>query len=171
MEFIPGVNFKESLYNDISEIGFWDSESVHITDSSLVFDLKSISGLDEFRALGSVTLDDHDKNAYVQYLNLTLILAKGIEEHVSDKMLVKLHELNTTYRYGMFYLDGAGNLCVESVFPIVRDDLEGSLRLFIAQYSNLETFINGIFPYLLRVITVPEEANFQEYIITMLEEA
>ena len=164
------LDFRQELYNRIGELGLLDPADIKVNEFGVTFALQNISGYTQFKAVGQIELEDRGEEKPVEYLSVSLLLAKDIDEKNAGKMIPKLYEVNMNYRTGMFFLDGGGNLCFNSSFPVLRDDVEGAVKLFLAEFIDLSDFINGVYPYLLRVVAHPEDCNFREYIEAMVGE-
>ena len=147
-----------------------DPEDVKINGFGVTFSLQNISGYTQFKAVGQVEFEDRGEEKPVEYLSVSLLLAKDIDEKNAGKMIPKLYEINMNYRTGMFFLDGGGNLCFNSSFPVPRDDVDCTIKLFLAEFLDLTDFVNGVYPYLLRVVAHPEDCDLREYIEAMIGE-
>ena len=164
------TTFEQDLFSSIGELGLWDEENSRVTNDGIVFSMEEISGIEKFRAVGQLSIEDRGEDRAVDFMNMNLVLAKGVDENKIDAIIPKLYEINITFKTGVFFLDGGGNLCFESTFPIIREDVESSLQIFTSIYSDVVDFINTVYPYLLRVFVKPEDANFADYIEALLTE-
>ena len=163
--------FISDLFDNIAEIGLWEADEYRLGQDGILFQLNQIGGDTDSRAVGEISIEERDEELPVEFLDISLVLAKEIEEKNVEAIIRKLYEINITFQRGVFFLDGGGNLCFEAAFPIVADDMEGALKLFLAVYSDINSFLNSIYRYLLRVIVNPENVSFEEYIVAMLNEA
>ena len=170
MDQITGLSFEEELYSAISMLSFWEEGKAVATKGGVSFEMENISAVEEFRALGMVSLDVREEERPVEFLTLGLILAVDMEPENAEAAIPALHDVNLAFKEGLFYIDEDRNLCYEANFPVLRGDLEGSLKLFIAAYDETRTFIDGVFPFLLRLAARPQDADFREYLLTMLGE-
>lgn len=163
--------FKDDLFQRISASKVFEEGTAVVEQGVVMFKINGITGISQFKAVGQVELVDRGEDSFVDYLDISVILAKGIDEaKVTEALIPRLYELNMTYRTGMFSLDGGGNLVFESAFPVVRDDVDGAVKLFEAEYIDLVEFLDGVYPYLLRVVARPADCNFKEYVLSLMGE-
>ena len=161
-------SFEKELYEAISMLEFWDDGKANATDGGVVFQVPAISGVEDFTATGLVSLDLREEEQPVEFLSIDLVLARNADPSKETIIKQKLYDLNLGLKEGMFYMDDEKNFCFEANFPVIRGDVEGALQLFIAQYIDIINYLDGVFPYILRLIAHPEVADFNEYIATML---
>lgn len=166
------LTFNEELYASIAVLGFWDDDKVGATSEGVAFQIDNISAVEEFTGVGSVKIDNRDseEELAVDYLTLNIILAQDAPDDKKDLIAQRLYEVNLGLKEGMFFIDDEKNLVYEVNFPILRGKVEESLELFIAMYIDAVNYIDGVYPYLLRVIAKPDDCNFNEYIVAMAGE-
>lgn len=161
--------FEEELYKSISLLSFWEEGKAQMTPGGVLFEMNNISAVADFRAIGRISLDVREnKERPIEFLTVDLLLAKGAKEDNVQAITNKLYDVNLGLKEGMFYMDEEGNLSYEVNFPVVRGNVEISLQLFIAEYMDLSNYIDGVYPYLLRLMARPEDADFTQYIVAML---
>lgn len=161
-------SFEEELYAAIAMLGFWEDGQATATPGGVLFQQSGISAVEEFVVTGVAALDIRDgEEQPVEFMSIDLVLAKNGDKSKEALIKEKLYDVNTGLKEGMFFMDDNGNLCFEANFPVIRGEVETSLRLFIAQYIDIMNYLDGVYPYLLRVIAHPEVADFVEYIATM----
>lgn len=158
------MNYEQELYNAIALLNFFNPEATRATENGTVFRIQGISGKDEFQAVGRAVIDLQEEPSPVEFMDLTLVLGKNIDVRQIDVISDKLYELNLLFKAGIFSVEADGTLLFEAYFPVIRDDVETSLKLFIAEFNNIKDFLDGLYPYLLRVIALPTDANLNEYI-------
>ena len=163
--------FISNLFDNIAELGLWEENEYRLGQNGILFQLNKIGGDTDFRAAGEISIEKRNEELPVEFLDISLVLAKEIEEKNVEAIIRKLYEVNITFQRGILFLDGGGNLCFEAAFPIVADDMEGALKLFLAVYAEIVMFLSSVYRYLFRVIADPENADFQEYIVAMLNAA
>lgn len=158
------MNYEQELYNAIALLDFFNPEATRATENGTVFKIQGISGKDDFQAVGRVVLDLQEEPLPVEFMDFTLILAKNVDLSLLDEINEKLYEINLLFKAGVFSIEADGTLLFEAYFPVLRDDIETSLKLFIAEFNNVSDFLDGLYPYLLRVIALPNESDLNEYI-------
>ena len=164
-------SFEEELYEAIAMLDVWNGGTAQATEGGVVFQVAGISAVDEFTATGMAALDIRDEEERpVEFLTIDLILAKGADQNKAPLIMQKLYEVNLGFKEGMFYMDDSGSFCFEANIPVLRESVESSLQLFIAEFLDILHYLDGVYPYLLRLIGHPEVADFAEYITTMLGE-
>lgn len=157
--------FKDEFFNAIAA-DLFDEDNAVITENGVIFKLLNLFGNEQFTAIGSISLEDrfNDEDINTDFLDLSLVLAKDLDENLIEEIGKRLYEINATYKSGVFFVDNGGNLCFESAFPILTSDVEASAALFTTMFEDVREVISGIFPYLLRVVVTPEDCNFAEYV-------
>ena len=164
------LNFEQELYSAISGLSLWGEGKASATEAGVLFQAENISAVEEFNAMGRVSLDVREETKRsVEFLTIDLVLAQNADPKLADKIIPKLYDVNLALKEGVFYLDDSNNLCYEVNFPVLRADLEASLKLFIAAYTDVMNYIDGVYPFLLRVMSHPEDSSFNEYIMAILE--
>lgn len=162
------LSFERELYGAISMLDFWAEGKAAATEGGVLFQAENISGIKEFNIVGMTSLDIRDDVQHpVEFMTLSFVLAKNIEAEAVPAIIEKLYEVNLSLKEGMFFIDENYNLCYESNFPVLRDKLEETLQLFIMEYTDATTYFDGIYPYLLRLIARPNDADFSRYIMAM----
>lgn len=164
-------SFEEELYEAIAMLDLWNGGTAQATAQGVVFQVDGISAVDEFTATGMVALDQRDEEERpVEFLTIDLILAKNADRSKASLIKEKLYDVNLGLKEGMFYMDDQANFCYEANIPVLRESVESSLQLFIAVFLDIMNYLDGVYPYLLRLIGHPEVAEFTDYILTMLGE-
>lgn len=167
-EVIEEYSFEEELYDAIAMLEFWEEGNAVSTPGGVMFTADNVSAVEEFRLNGAVSLDIRDGEEHpVEFLSIDFILAKNADKNKASIIKEKLYDVNLGLKEGMFYMDDESNFCFEANFPVIRGDVETSLKLFIAQYMDIMNYIDGVYPYILRVVAHPEVADFADYILTM----
>ena len=163
-------NFEKELYEAISMLEFWDDGKANATDGGVVFQVPAISGVEDFTATGLVSLDLREEEQPVEFLSIDLVLARNADPSKETIIKQKLYDLNLGLKEGMFYVDSENNLAYEMNFPIIRDNVVASLQLFIAVYNDMSNYIDGVYPYILRLVAKPDDSNFNEYLAALIGE-
>ena len=165
------LSFERELYSAISMLDFWAEGKAAATEGGVLFQAENVSGIEEFKVVGMASLDLRDDMQHpVEFLTLSFILAKNIGAEAVPAIIGKLYEVNLSFKEGMFFIDDNHNLCYEANFPVLRDNVEEALQLFIAAYSDTITYLDGVYPYLLRLAARPEDADFTQYLLAMTAE-
>ena len=165
------LSFERELYSAISMLDFWSEGKAAATEGGVLFQAENISGIEEFIIVGMAALDIRDDVQHpVEFLTLSFVLAKNVAAEFVPAIIGKLYEVNLSFKEGMFFIDENYNLCYEANFPVLRDNLEETLQLFIMEYSDTITYFDGVYPYLLRLIARPDGVDFNQYIMAMTAE-
>ena len=93
-----------------------------------------------------------------------MVLAKNIALGKVSQVEEKLYELNVLFKSAIFSIESDGTLLLEASFPVIRDDVETSVKLFNAEFTNIMDFLDGLYPYILRVVALPEDSDLTEYL-------
>ena len=159
--------FEQEVYEQIASLEIFDGKSVSVTEDSVLFEVTNISAMEKFRAIGQAAFVSMSDEETVDYLDLTLILAKNVEQENVGKIIPKLYEVNLAYKQGVFFSDGGNNLCFETSFPVMNGKVDDATALFLSQYFAITEFLDAVYPDFLRVIVKPDESDFKEYLIAM----
>ncbi|MDO5331436.1 MAG: hypothetical protein Q4E99_02040, partial [Bacillota bacterium] len=114
--------FEEELYQAISMLEFWDEDKAQLTGGGVLFQVSNISAIEEFVAMGVVSLDLREEEQAVEFLSIDFVLAKNADASKEAIIKQKLYDVNLGLKEGMFYLDDEKNLCFEANFPVIRGD-------------------------------------------------
>ena len=163
------MEYVEVLLEKIAALPLWTGEEVQVLQDSVLFTVSGIGEMPDAHMIGEVRVERRE-TPKSDWMVLRAMLAKCSEDIRADLANEKLYELTMNFRNGVFYLDDSGTLCVESSIPIIRDKSGSNVQLFYAQYTELTDFLNIFYPYLLKVVTAPEEASLQEYVSALVTE-
>lgn len=158
------MNYEQELYNAIAASNVFKGEQAHAVEDGVVFEIAGVSGVEDFVVIGRSGIDAQDEPKPVEFLGLTMVLAKNIALGKVSQVEEKLYELNVLFKSAIFSIESDGTLLLEASFPVIRDDVETSVKLFNAEFTNIMDFLDGLYPYILRVVALPEDSDLTEYL-------
>ena len=163
------LSFSDRLYEGIGNLSFWTDNEVSADPDGVSFVMKNICNKAEFNAVGNYSLVDTDSVNPVEFASFYLILAENVDAAKMKYIIPALYEMNLSYRNGVFVADEPGNICFEARIPVLRDNIEGAIQSFAAEYIEISDYLDAFYPFILRLAAKPEEADFNSYLKTLFE--
>ena len=166
-----GLTFIQKLYKELAGLGIWEEDEVRVEEHGVVFTMTNIADRDDFNAMGYFYVDITDHPRLMEFAGLRLMLVQRVERRKKKALIPKLFELNLNFRNGIFYVDDFGSIFYETRFPVARDDKEAALGSFMAEYMEINDYLDVMYPYFLSLADNPEESDLKEYLMYLMSRA